>query len=64
MQWLEGINAVTVIFVALCVFAIGYRFYGLFIAQKVLNVDAKRETPAIKYADNRDYVKTDLNFSK
>ncbi len=59
MQWLEGINAVTVIFAALCVFAIGYRFYGLFIAQKVLNVDAKRQTPAVKYADNRDFVKTD-----
>ncbi len=59
MQWLEGINAVTVIFAALCVFAIGYRFYGLFIAQKVLNVDARRQTPAVKYADNRDFVKTD-----
>ncbi len=59
MQWLEGINAVTVIFAALCVFAIGYRFYGLFIAQKVLNVDAERQTPAVKYADNRDFVKTD-----
>ncbi len=34
MQWLEGINAVTVIFAALCVFAIGYRFYGLYIAQR------------------------------
>lgn len=58
MQWLEGINAVTVIFAALCVFAIGYRFYGLFIAQKVLNLDAARQTPAVKYADNRDFVKT------
>ena len=38
MQWLEGINAVTVIFAALCVFAIGYRFYGLYIAQKVLTL--------------------------
>lgn len=59
MQWLEGINAVTVIFAALCVFAIGYRFYGLYIAQKVLNLNPNRETPAVKYADDRDYVKTD-----
>ncbi|MCI5851406.1 MAG: carbon starvation protein A [Sutterellaceae bacterium] len=58
MQWLEGMNAVTVIFVSLCVFAIGYRFYGLYIAQKVLCLDAKRVTPAVKYADNRDFVKT------
>ena len=59
MQWLEGINAVTVLFASLCVFAIGYRFYGLYIAQKVLNLDAKRVTPAKKYADGRDYVETD-----
>ena len=48
MQWLEGINAVTVIFAALCVFAIGYRFYGLYIAQKVINLNPNRETPAVK----------------
>ena len=59
MSTLDGINAVTVIFAALCVFAIGYRFYGLFIAAKVLNVDANRVTPAVKYADGQDYVKTD-----
>ena len=62
MQWLEGINAVTVIFAALCVFAIGYRFYGLYIAQKVLNLNPNRETPAVKYADDRDYVKPTNSF--
>lgn len=55
---LEGINAVTVIFASLCVFAIGYRFYGLFIAARVLNVNPDRPTPAVKYADGQDYVKT------
>ena len=45
MSSLDGVNAVTIIFAALCVFAIGYRFYGLFIAAKVLNVDANRVTP-------------------
>lgn len=59
MSSLDGVNAVTIIFAALCVFAIGYRFYGLFIAAKVLNVDANRVTPAVKYADGQDYVKTD-----
>ena len=30
-------NALILMFVALCVFSIAYRFYGLFIANKVLN---------------------------
>ncbi|MGD0625607.1 MAG: carbon starvation CstA family protein, partial [Thermodesulfobacteriota bacterium] len=51
-------NAVTLVFVAMCVFAIGYRFYGLFIANKVLGVDPQRQTPALKMADGHDYVKT------
>ena len=58
MEYLSGINAVTIIFAALCVFAIGYRFYGLFIARKVLNLNDARPTPAVKYADGHDYIKT------
>jgi carbon starvation protein len=51
-------NAVTLVFIAMCVFAIGYRFYGLFIANRVLGVDPQRQTPALKMADGHDYVKT------
>ena len=51
-------NAVTLVFVAMCVFAIGYRFYGLFIANRVLGVDPQRQTPALKMADGHDFVKT------
>ena len=51
-------NALTLVFVALCVFALAYRYYGLFIAQKVLNIQEDRETPAVKMADGIDYVKT------
>lgn len=51
-------NAVTLLFASLCIFAIGYRFYGLFIANKVLNMTDERVTPAVKYADGHDYVKT------
>jgi carbon starvation protein len=51
-------NAFTLVFVALCVFAIGYRFYGLFIANKVLGLKSERLTPAVKMADGLDYVKT------
>ena len=58
MEGSPGINAVTVIFAALCVFAIGYRFYGLFIARKVLNLNDARPTPAVKYADGHDYIQT------
>ena len=55
---LHGINALTLLFTALCVFAIGYRFYGLWIAVRVLGVDSNRPTPADRFADGLDYVKT------
>src|SRR5271169_5710730 len=51
-------NALTLVVVSLCVFAIGYRYYGLFIANKVLNLKAERATPAVTMADGHDYVKT------
>lgn len=58
MEAATGVNALTIVFAALCVFAIAYRFYGLFIASKVLNVNEARQTPAVKYADGQDYVAT------
>lgn len=51
-------NALTLIFVALCLFALGYRFYGLFIANRVLELKVERLTPSVKLADGIDYVKT------
>ncbi len=57
-SWFEGMNALTVVFASLCVFAIAYRFYGIFVANKVLRLQADRTTPAVKYADGHDYVKT------
>ncbi len=51
-------NALTLIFASLCVFAIAYRFYGIFLADKVLRLDSRRETPAIRFADGHDYVET------
>ncbi len=51
-------NALTLVFVSLCVFALGYRFYGMFIANKVLNLQTDRLTPAVKMADGHDYVRT------
>jgi carbon starvation protein len=51
-------NAMTLVFAALCVFAIGYRFYGVFFTRKVLGANVTRLTPAVKMADGHDYVKT------
>ena len=51
-------NSVTLVFVALLVFALAYRYYGLFIANKVLVLRSERATPAVAMADSHDYVKT------
>ncbi len=51
-------NALTLVFVAMCIFAIAYRFYGLFIANRVLELDPNRATPAVTLADGHDYHKT------
>ncbi len=51
-------NALTLVVVALCVFALGYRFYGLFIANRVLGVDPERQTPAHALEDGIDYCPT------
>ena len=58
MESLEHINALTLVFAALCIFAIAYRVYGIFLANKVLKLDAGRITPAVRFADGHDYVKT------
>jgi carbon starvation protein len=49
------VNALTLVFVALCVFALAYRFYGMFIAAKVLELDPNRPTPAHALEDGIDY---------
>ncbi|HXX82183.1 MAG TPA: carbon starvation protein A [Thermodesulfovibrionales bacterium] len=51
-------NALTLVFVALLLFALAYRFYGLFIANRILSLKAERETPAVTMADGHDYHKT------
>ena len=51
-------NALTLVFVALCVFALAYRFYGMFIAKRVLELDPKRKTPAHRLEDGIDYQPT------
>ncbi len=55
----ESINAVWVVAAALSVFVIGYRFYGRYIAEHALQLDAQRVTPAHRRNDGLDYVPTD-----
>lgn len=61
MEFLNGMNALTLVFAALCVYAIGYRVYGVFLADKVLRLNDKNMTPAVKYSDGRDYIATNKN---
>ena len=48
-------NALTLVFVALCVFALAYRYYGIFIANKVLALNPNKPTPAVAMEDGHDY---------
>ncbi len=54
----ESINSFWFVIAAACVYAIGYRFYSLFIATKVLLLDPTRATPAERLNDGRDFVPT------
>ncbi len=51
-------NSLTLIFTAACLFAIAYRVYGLFLANRVMNLREERETPAVTCGDGHDYLAT------
>ena len=55
----EQINALWIVVASVCIYLIAYRFYGRFIADKVLAVDGTRMTPAVRHHDGLDYVPTD-----
>ena len=54
----ESINALWIITAAVCVYAIGYRFYSAWIAAKVLVIDESRATPAERLDNGHDFVPT------
>ena len=54
----EPVNAMWLVIAALCIYAIAYRFYALFIVNRVLGVNAARQTPAYRHNDGLDYVPT------
>ncbi len=54
----EHVNAVWLVLAAICVYSIAYRFYSLFIATKVFELNSRRLTPAHRLTDGLDYVPT------
>ena len=54
----ETINAMWLLTAAVCTYFIAYRFYSLFIQNKVLQADATRMTPAFRHNDGLDSVPT------
>ncbi len=54
----ETISAAWLVIASVCVYMIAYRFYALFVANKVLGIDPSRQTPAYRHNDGLDYVPT------
>ncbi|MGI4849876.1 MAG: carbon starvation CstA family protein [Janthinobacterium lividum] len=54
----EAINAIWVVCAAICVYLIAYRYYSLYLARRVMQLDAERMTPAHRHNDGLDFVPT------
>lgn len=52
------VNGIYLVIVAALVLTLAYRYYGAFMAAKVLALDPARVTPAVRHNDGRDYVPT------
>jgi len=50
------LSALELIIAAALILVLAYRFYGSFLAAKVLVLDSSRETPAKRHYDGKDYV--------
>ncbi len=53
-----SMNGLYLVLISALVLSLCYRFYGAFIAAKVLALDGKRPTPAVVHEDGHDYVPT------
>ncbi len=51
----EKVNALWLVTAAACFYLVAYRFYGAFLAAKVLSLDSHLKTPARRLADGMDY---------
>ncbi|MBP2166844.1 carbon starvation protein [Erwinia toletana] len=54
----EHVNAVWLVVAAVACYSIAYRFYSLFIARNIFELDDRRLTPAERHNDGLDYVPT------
>ncbi len=54
----EPVNSLWMVTASVCVYLIGYRFYGAFLAAKVMALDDRRATPAERLRDGHDYEPT------
>jgi carbon starvation protein len=54
----EHINSIWLVLAAACTYAIGYRFYGRFIAARVMTLDDQRATPAERLRNGHDFEPT------
>ncbi len=54
----EPINSLWIVVAAACTYLVGFRFYGKFIATRVMMLDNKRATPAERLRDGHDFEPT------
>src|SRR5690348_13706698 len=54
----ETVNAAWLLTAAVCTYAVGYRFYSKFLADRVFGLDDRRATPAERRSNGRDFVPT------
>jgi carbon starvation protein len=54
----ETISAAWIVVAGVCSYAVAYRFYARFIAEKVFALDPRRATPAERFDNGRDFVPT------
>jgi carbon starvation protein len=54
----EPVNSLWIVVAAVCVYAIGYRFYAKFIAAQVMALDDRRATPAERLRNSHDFEPT------
>jgi carbon starvation protein len=58
----EAINALWIVVAAVALYLVAYRYYSLFIANKVMQLDPNRATPAVLNNDGLDYVPTNKHI--
>src|SRR5476649_1775948 len=58
----EAVNALWIVVAAVAIYLVAYRYYSLFIAEKVMKLDPSRATPAVLNNDGLDYVPTNKHI--